>query len=118
MTPLWCAAVANRLGVVKLLVKRGADVNALSDTQSTPVRSACFMTNIDVVKYLVEHGADIHRSNINGGTCLINSVQNGDLCRYLIGKDYGARICARFFSLSLVMLDLFYVVIGVLGLCV
>lgn len=99
VTPLWCAAVANRLGVVKLLVKRGADVNALSDTQSTPVRSACFMTNIDVVKYLVEHGADIHRSNINGGTCLINSVQNGDLCRYLIGKNNRADMCSILFIL-------------------
>ena len=87
VTPLWCAAVANKLDVVKLLIKHGADVNATSDTQSTPVRSACFMTNIEVVKYLVDNGADIHKPNINGGTCLINSVQSVDLCRYLIEKE-------------------------------
>lgn len=87
VTPLWCAAVANKLDVVKLLIKHNADVNATSDTQSTPVRSACFMTNIEVVKYLVENGADIHKPNINGGTCLINSVQSVDLCRYLIEKN-------------------------------
>ena len=86
MTPLWCASVANKLEVVKTLIKHNADVNASSDTKSTPVRSACYMTNIDVVKLLVENGADIHKPNINGGTCLINSVQSVDLCQYLIQK--------------------------------
>lgn len=87
VTPLWCAAVANKLEVVKILIRHKADVNATSDTASTPVRSACYMTNIEVVKYLVENGADIHKPNINGGTCLINSVQSVDLCRYLIEKN-------------------------------
>ena len=40
-----------------------------------------------VVKYLVENGADIHKPNINGGTCLINSVQSVDLCKFLIEKN-------------------------------
>jgi len=86
VSPLWCAAVANKLDIVKTLVRHGADVNTPSDTNSTPVRSACFMTNFAVIKYLVEHGADIHRPNVNGGTCLINSVQNADLCLFLITK--------------------------------
>ena len=86
VTPLWCAAVADKLEVVKTLIKHGADVNATSDTESTPVRSACFMTNIEVVKYLAENCADIHKPNVNGGTCLINSVQSVELCRYLIEK--------------------------------
>jgi ankyrin repeat protein len=59
--------------VLQTLLRHGADVNALSDTLSTPVRYACYMTNIDVVRFLVENGADIHRPNVNGGTCLINS---------------------------------------------
>lgn len=87
VTPLWCSAVAGNLPVVKCLVRLGANINALSDTGSTPVRSACFMTNIDVVKYLCENGADIRRPNQNGGTCLINSVQSVELCKYLISKD-------------------------------
>ena len=87
VTPLWCAAVANKLEVVKTLIKHNGDVNATSDTESTPVRSACYMTNIDVVRYLVENGANLHKANMNGGTCLINSVQSVDLCRYLISKS-------------------------------
>lgn len=93
VTPLWCAAVSGHLGIVKFLIRLGADINALSDTGSTPVRSACFMTNIEVVKYLVEHGADIRKSNYNGGTCLINSVQSVELCSYLISK--GADVNAK-----------------------
>jgi ankyrin repeat protein len=86
VTPLWCAAVANKLEVVKSLVEHGADINSPSDTESTPVRSACYMTNISVIKYLVNHGADIHKPNCNGGTCLINAVQDAELCKFLINQ--------------------------------
>lgn len=93
VTPLWCAAVANHLEVVKTLVLHSAEINSSSDTQSTPVRSACYMTNISIVKFLVDHGADLHKPNVNGGTCLINSVQDPFLCEYLIKK--GADVNAR-----------------------
>jgi ankyrin repeat protein len=59
VTPLWCAAVAGELKVVEVLVRHGADVNSVSDTGSTPVRSACFMTHLDIVKLLVANNADI-----------------------------------------------------------
>ncbi|KAK7865662.1 hypothetical protein R5R35_006914 [Gryllus longicercus] len=93
VTPLWCAAVCGKLSVIKWLVEHGANVNAISDTGSTPVRSACFMTHVDVVSYLVEHGADILRPNYNGGTCLINSVQSVQLCLFLL--QHGAAVNTR-----------------------
>ena len=43
VTPLWCAAVSGKLAVVRILLSYGADVNAVSDSGSTPVRSACYM---------------------------------------------------------------------------
>lgn len=46
VTPLWCAAVSGRLQVIRVLIKYGAEINAVSDTGSTPVRSACFMTHL------------------------------------------------------------------------
>jgi len=76
--------VAGKLKVVEVLVKYGADVNSVSDTGSTPVRSACFMTHLDIVRLLVENQADIQRPNYNGGTCLINSVQSVELCEFLL----------------------------------
>lgn len=93
VTPLWCAAVSGKLSVIRCLVSHGADVNAVSDTGSTPVRSACFMTHLDIVSYLVECGADILKANYNGGTCLINSVQSVQLCLYLL--QHGASVNAR-----------------------
>ncbi|XP_015594899.1 protein fem-1 homolog C [Cephus cinctus] len=93
VTPLWCAAVSGKLPVIKCLMSHGAEVNAVSDTGSTPVRSACFMTHLDIVSYLVENGADILKANYNGGTCLINSVQSVELCTFLLrhGADVNAR---------------------------
>ncbi|XP_022900718.1 protein fem-1 homolog C isoform X2 [Onthophagus taurus] len=93
VTPLWCAAVSGKLPVVQFLVDHGANLNAVSDSGSTPVRSACFMTHLEIVQYLVEKGADINRPNYNGGTCLINSVQSAQLCSFLLkhGADVNAR---------------------------
>ncbi|EGI62018.1 Protein fem-1-like protein A [Acromyrmex echinatior] len=86
VTPLWCAAVSGNLEVIKCLISHGADVNAVSDSGSTPVRSACFMT------HMVENGADILKANYNGGTCLINSVQSVELCTFLL--EHGADVNA------------------------
>jgi len=93
VTPLWCAAVAGKVRVVECLVKHGADVNSVSDTGSTPVRSACYMTHFDIVKVLVAHNADIQKPNHNGGTCLINSVQSEELCEFLLKN--GAEVNAQ-----------------------
>lgn len=92
VTPLWAAAVAGRLDVLRALADAGADLNAASDSGSTPVRSACFMTHLDVVQFLVARGADLQRPNHNGGTCLINSVQSVGLCKFLL--EHGAEVNA------------------------
>ena len=85
-------SVAGKVKVVEVLVKYGADVNSVSDTGSTPVRSACFMTHLDIVRLLVSNKADIQKPNHNGGTCLINSVQSVELCKFLLenGADVNA----------------------------
>jgi len=93
VTPLWCASVAGKYRVVDVLVRYGADVNSMSDTGSTPVRSACFMTHLDIVKLLVTSNADIQKPNYNGGTCLINSVQSVELCEFLL--RHGANVNAQ-----------------------
>lgn len=40
--PLWCAAGANHLTVVRYLVEHGASVNRTTVTNSTALRAACF----------------------------------------------------------------------------
>ena len=79
--------------MVEVLAKYGADVNSVSDTGSTPVRSACFMTHLEIVRLLVAQKADIQRPNHDGGTCLINSIQSVELCEFLLenGADFNAQ---------------------------
>lgn len=105
VSPIWAAAVRGNKDVVEALIKFGANVNSLSDTGSTPLRSVCYMCRSDdgdridrqteyfeVVRLLVDNGADVHKPNFNGGTCLINSLHNFDLTLYMIncGADVNA----------------------------
>lgn len=99
VTPIWVAAVLGHLNVVQKLIQFGANVNFPSDTGSTPLRSTCFMCRtdarynlnkhdiyFDIIKLLIENKAEIERPNHNGGTCLINSIHNYDLTKFIISK--------------------------------
>jgi ankyrin repeat protein len=55
--PLWCAAAAGHLPVVRLLVRNGASVNSTTRTNSTPLRAACFDGHYEIVKFLVGNDA-------------------------------------------------------------
>jgi len=81
--PLWCAAAAGHLAVVKTLIKHGACVNSTTRTNSTPLRAACFDGHFEIVKYLVEHNADIEVANRHGHTCLMIACYKG---HYKIAK--------------------------------
>ncbi|VDI84289.1 Hypothetical predicted protein [Mytilus galloprovincialis] len=91
--PLWCATgLENGLDIIKLLTEHGADVNGPTNSQSTPLISACLLLNIPIVEYLVEHGANIRTTTEKGFSCLMAAVANTELCAYLISK--GASINA------------------------
>ncbi|XP_013788566.1 protein fem-1 homolog B-like [Limulus polyphemus] len=87
-TPLWCAAGAGFLNVVKTLVKHGANVNHPTRTNSTPLRAACFDGRLDIVRFLVENSADIHIANKYNNTCLMIAAYKGhlDVVSYLLKK--------------------------------
>ncbi|XP_076288079.1 protein fem-1 homolog CG6966 isoform X2 [Lasioglossum baleicum] len=85
-SPLWCASAAGHLALVKLLVKKGAQVNTPTLTRSTPLRAACFDGYFDIVKLLVNHGADIEIANLHGHTSLMIACFKGhiNIVRYLL----------------------------------
>ena len=63
---MWCAAVSGKLDVIQCLVKNGANVNAESDSGSTPVRSACFMTHLEIGLYNVfVKKKDVHADSLD-----------------------------------------------------
>ena len=86
LTPLWYAACNGRLDMVKLLQELGADLNAVSHTETTSVNNACSKGELEIVKFLVRQGADIHIPDKRGRTCLMNSVHCLELCRFLINN--------------------------------
>lgn len=63
--PLWVAAAAGHVPIVRFLVRRGASVNCTTKTNSTPLRAACFDGHFEIVKYLIDYGAGIFINNCN-----------------------------------------------------
>lgn len=86
--PLWCAAAAGYLDIVKYLIKMKAKVNNTTYTNSTPLRAACFDGHFDIVQYLVDHNADIEVANRHGHTCLMIACykSHSKIVKYLLEK--------------------------------
>ena len=72
LTPLHVAALGGDMDEVKRLVEAGADVNAVSVYQATPLHWAVQGSSVkpDILSYLVEHGADVNAKNTWGVTPL------------------------------------------------
>ena len=72
LTPLHVAALGGDMDEVKRLVEAGADVNAVSVYQATPLHWAVQGSSVkpDILSYLVEHGADVNAKNTWGATPL------------------------------------------------
>jgi ankyrin repeat protein len=56
-TALHCAAFWGRYEIARLLIDAGADVNALTDRQSTPLHDAARLRNVKIARFLLEKGA-------------------------------------------------------------
>jgi|GEM_PF-3409501 len=68
-TVLSIAAGSGSLPMVKLLVQRGADINATDFWGGNAVTSAATWGNDEVVRFLVDHGADVNADD-DGATAL------------------------------------------------
>ena len=72
-TPLHCATWKGHAGVVELLLKHGAAVNATNNNDhwgTTPLHAAAHANQRAIAEVLIAHGADIHSRNLNGRTPL------------------------------------------------
>jgi len=97
-TPLvsWLAtkstAVDNYLDVAKILMDKGADVNAKDDNGKTALMHAVHY-DLEVVRLLVDKGADVNARDNDGRTVLISASSHLDVVKYLVER--GAEINAR-----------------------
>lgn len=69
-TPLNDAAFRGNLEIAKLLLNRGADVNATNRDGNTGLISAAFMCRTEVVRLLLEKGASTGHKNNRGETVI------------------------------------------------
>ena len=65
--------------VLKFLVENGADVNARTTENCTPLMRASFKGCYGVLNFLVEHGADIDLQDKHGDTALHYAVRGKDI---------------------------------------
>jgi len=89
VVPLVLAASGFDVGMVKLLLDNGANINAKDSKGNTALRNASGGNErIEIVKLLLERGADINATNNDGRTALLEAIELGNksVVRLLLGK--------------------------------
>ncbi|UCG39380.1 MAG: ankyrin repeat domain-containing protein [bacterium] len=70
LTPLHTAVIGGHGEAVRLLVSRGADINARDSGMNTPLHWAALAGDADLVRLLLDEGARYELSNGKGQTAL------------------------------------------------
>jgi ankyrin repeat protein len=100
-TPLHFAAFFGHPDAAKLLVERGADLEARSTNEqfaldAAPLHSASAAGQLEVCRVLLDAGADVNAVQHGGYTALLDAAANGneELVAYLLerGADSNARL--------------------------
>ena len=85
ITPLGWAALNGKTEAAKLLIEKGADVNARNKDGATPLHAAAFLGHLEVAKLLIEKGADINAQNNDGSTPIAVTQVDWSLTQFVIG---------------------------------
>lgn len=80
-TPLHLAAFFGKTDAARLLLNKGAAVNARSTNpmENMPLHAAAAGKSTEIVKLLVDHGANVNARQHGGWTPLHAAAQNGDI---------------------------------------
>ena len=94
-TPLHSAAEDGDVSEVKVLLAKGAEVDAKNNLGSTPLHEAARKGHLDVVKKLLAKGAEVNAKTNVGDTPLQSAAFNGhlDVVNELLAK--GAEVDAK-----------------------
>lgn len=106
VTLLHWAAINNRLEIVKLLIVKGAIVDAIGgETKSTPLHWATSMGHLKMVVLLMKNGADPTIMSAEGYNCLHLASQFGKtgIVAYLLAKGVDINVPDAYFGRTALM---------------
>lgn len=69
-SPMHFAAQKNHLEIIRILLQRGAQIDARNRKRETPFHWACAFADIDLIEFMIKHGAGINAVEDEGGTPL------------------------------------------------
>lgn len=95
-TELMLAALEGRTETVKILLSKGADVNAKDDEGRTALMFAAINLHSETVKALLEHGAEVNTRDKDGATALMLAASSGSTDTVKALLDKGADVNAEF----------------------
>jgi len=92
-SPLHGAIYGGHESTVRLLVERGADLEAVSTSEIAQVRplgTAAFVRSVPLARILLEAGADPNATNPREGTAMDSALENGDEEFVRLLREFGA----------------------------
>lgn len=90
ISPLFGAITAGQVGVVNLLIDKGAVVNTANHDELTPLYIAANRGDMEIFNLLLKRGAELEYKNTSGVTALYMAVLNEDYRTALILLKNGA----------------------------
>jgi ankyrin repeat protein len=95
---LWIAAVFGLIGVIRLLIEQGNDINAKTTSGETALHGAAKSGHEAVVLLLLEKGADIEARAQYGRTALHSAAESGHetVVRLLLKKGIDIKVKDRY----------------------
>lgn len=96
-SPLMWAAVRGDIGLAKVLLAAGADINA-QEGFGTPLTQAAWMGRVEMAKFLIEHGANVNDAERFSGFTALHWAASGEgadasLVKLLL--EHGANVNAE-----------------------
>ena len=92
-TPLLFAAQSPHLGVLELLISRGADIHARNNSGETALHLAAWYGHASVVQVMLEAGSNIEaKDKWCGETPLFKAAANGHTAIVIFLLQRGARV--------------------------
>ena len=94
-TPLIWTSYNSHAEVIKLLLEKGAEINAKANNGATALMMAAYQGHTEIIKLLLEKGADVNAKSKDGITALWQAAQNGhtEVVKLLLEK--GAEVNAK-----------------------